>query len=367
MTTIGPCPGYLCASLLLIAIGCGSPAPVIEPVTHSILNPSEQALPLPATVEVVEPEVLLAQTVAIEVIEEEMPEEELPEEEMPEEEIPEEEIPEEEALPEVAVEEVTPEEEVIETQAPVETIATPAEKETVILENLDPEGVNKLTILDGDGAISVVVDESVEVFTFQVQIRARAPSMERVLELSDRVRIDIRTPDRGSPRVMVVEPIPRDGEVLIADLKVRIPPMADGRSLEMTIQDAGGNVSISNYVGKLKVVSLEGEVTIEDIVGDLTVAAGSGPCTISRTTGNVSVRDGAGALTISEVTGAVEIRDNGGPLAVRNISGDVVASNNSDGIEAMNVVGDLTLFGIDHTHSKIDGVEGRITYRTGSQ
>lgn len=340
MTTTQNSPLYPCALLLLlIAIGCGAPAPVIEPVTHSILNPGVQPLAEPAAIERVEPEALPVEAIAVEVIEEEIPEEEIPQEVVLEEEVP----------------------------LPVETVARKAEKETIVRETLATDGIHKVTILGGDGALSVVVDESIDEFIFLVDVSAHSTSVERVRELSDMVRIDFRTPDPGSPRVMVVEPTLRAGEILTADLEVRVPPSADGQVFEMTIQDGGGNISIGSFVGKMKIVSLEGEVTIEDVVGNLTVASGSGPCTITRTIGKVVVRDGSGGLTISEVTGAVEIRDNGGPLVVRNISGDVTASNNPDGIEALNVVGDLTLFGIGHTNSKIDGVEGRITYRTGSQ
>ena len=342
-------PGSLPLLLLLLGSGCSNPPPEIEPVAHSILNPSREVAVEKVAIEVPAETVRLVEATATDVA-------------------PAQVAPAQVAPAQVAPAQVAPAQVAPAQVAPAQVaVVNSAEKEAVVTASLPLDGIEEMTILGGAGSLVVVVDESIGEFTFLARITARSDSMERVREIADYVRIDFRTPDPGSPRVMVVKPRLRDGEVCNVDFEVRVPPIGDGHSLKMTIQDAAGDVSINSFVGTMKVFSLEGTVNIEDVVGDLTVAPGSGPCTVTRITGNIKVRDGAGSLTISEVTGTIDIRDSGGPLVVRNVTGDVMASNNPDGIEAFNVVGDLTLYGIDHTRSKIDGVEGRIIYKTGSE
>lgn len=120
------------------------------------------------------------------------------------------------------------------------------------------------------------------------------------------------------------------GEPVYGELQLTVPRgMAlelTGVSLEVSIEGAGGDVTVS---------------TVE---GNVVLAGGSGNVALNAVDGNVTLSRAAGKIAINAVEGDVSVSASGGAIAVTAVDGDV------------------TLEGIDSDNVSVNSVDGDIGY-----
>jgi DUF4097 and DUF4098 domain-containing protein YvlB len=116
------------------------------------------------------------------------------------------------------------------------------------------------------------------------------------------------------------------GEPVWADLEITVPQaMAieiNGVSLEVSIQGAGGDVSVSSVEGGIEVSGGSGNVALNSVDGDVTVSGASGNMAINAVDGVVSLTDARGNIAVQAVDGDV---------ALEGIESDHVEANSVDG------------------------------------
>jgi len=122
------------------------------------------------------------------------------------------------------------------------------------------------------------------------------------------------------------------GEPVYAEFEITVPRgMAlefAGASLEVDIEGAVGDVSVS---------------TAE---GDITLSGGSGNVGLNAVDGNITVIGASGKIAINSVDGDVSVTDSDGAIAVTAVDGDVMLEGiTSENISVNAVDGDITYDG----------------------
>jgi DUF4097 and DUF4098 domain-containing protein YvlB len=121
------------------------------------------------------------------------------------------------------------------------------------------------------------------------------------------------------------------GEPVEADFRITVPRgMAleiTGLTLDVSVQGAGGDLSIS---------SVDGEIVVDG---------------------------GRGNVTLSSVAGDVSVRGARANVSISSVDGDITVSDTEGDVEAQAVDGDITLEGIRSVDVTANSVDGDISYR----
>ena len=116
------------------------------------------------------------------------------------------------------------------------------------------------------------------------------------------------------------------GEPLYAEFEITAPRgMAlemSGVSLEVSIEGAAGDVSVSTVEGDISLDGGSGNVALSSVDGTVTVGGASGNIAINAVDGNVSVTGSSGAMAVTSVDGDVTLE---------GITSDNVSANTVDG------------------------------------
>lgn len=118
------------------------------------------------------------------------------------------------------------------------------------------------------------------------------------------------------------------GEPVAADLEITVPrEMAleiSGVTLEVGIEGAGGDVSVSTVEGGIRVAGGKGNIALNAVDGDVTLSGASGNMALNGVDGDISVADSEGNLTVNAVDGDVILEGIRSNLVEANaVDGDI--------------------------------------------
>jgi DUF4097 and DUF4098 domain-containing protein YvlB len=104
---------------------------------------------------------------------------------------------------------------------------------------------------------------------------------------------------------------------------IRVP-----EQFSININNAVGNITVSELGGDVKINTSVGSIGIQQIVGNVDVRSASGSVTAKRIHGNVSARTDAGSIEMVDIRGDIDAKTNAGKISIDDVSGavDAVAS-----------------------------------------
>jgi DUF4097 and DUF4098 domain-containing protein YvlB len=118
------------------------------------------------------------------------------------------------------------------------------------------------------------------------------------------------------------------GEPVYAEFEITVPRgMAlefAGASLEVDIEGAVGDVSVSTAEGGITLVGGSGNVGLNAVDGDITVSGAAGKIAINAVDGDVSVTESNGAIAVTAVDGDVTLEGiTSENISVNAVDGDI--------------------------------------------
>lgn len=180
---------------------------------------------------------------------------------------------------------------------------------------------------------------------------APAPAVDTVIAVSPGTRLDleigardaeveIRTWDRNEVQVVSLADIDvrvagsvvrvgdgggrRSGREVTYDIRVPrwMSLEVEGTNADVTIEGAGGEVSVETVNGSISVTGGTGRVSLESVQGQLTIADASG---------RIEAHAGNGSVSISRATGPIDAETVNGNIRLEAIESSDVQANSTNG------------------------------------
>jgi DUF4097 and DUF4098 domain-containing protein YvlB len=217
----------------------------------------------------------------------------------------------------------------------------------VVLDNI--HGNLSLKGEDGNGDVKVTGRKTVRAFDRNDADRAHQQSQIHVERQGD--LMVVRAEEPKSMRMLSVT----------TDLDITIPRglnvEARGRSGDLTIEDVGGTVDISNGRGDVRLTGIGNDVKVE--------SSRSGLVRVSDLKGNFDLEGHGGDVQIENVQGQVTINgEYSGTLEFRALAKPLHFQSQHSDLRAEQVPGSITL---DLSEMKMSNVVGPVRFQTGSR
>jgi hypothetical protein len=201
----------------------------------------------------------------------------------------------------------------------------------------------RIEVHNAAGSVAVLADEGAEHLAVWVE------GLDEVAEeLLDRVQIDIREGDAGSPaRLRVTVPQRRLLRTPAFAVRVSTPPDA-----EVRIAAASAEVELTGHLGALEITSASGDVGIEHgtqvqvrtASGDARIATVAGHGSFGTASGDIRITRGLDLLKLRTASGDVSVEHAGGATTIKTASGDVtVGAAAGEVLQAQTASGDISV------------------------
>ena len=131
-----------------------------------------------------------------------------------------------------------------------------------------------------------------------------------------------------------------------------------------SVETKGGNVTIDQIAGNVKIESGGGSIRGEKIDGDANIRTGGGSVTIKTTTGQAEVSSGGGSLRLEKVGKGLTMSTGGGSVNVGEVAGGADIHTGGGSISVGKVMQTLKL-ATGGGSVDVKGASGDISVRTG--
>jgi hypothetical protein len=172
--------------------------------------------------------------------------------------------------------------------------------------------------------------------TVEVAIYTTEPKRVRIDELSDRLRITVRSRPGNlfsrAPQGRIELRVPRDtvARLSTASGPVVVVDVNESRSLEIgsaagavVVRNSSGTLDLDTASGSVLVTRTHGEKNIDTASGNITVRACDGPIVADTASGAQSYEEIVGDIEADAVSGSITLSGTRGKLAVRTTSGRI--------------------------------------------
>ncbi len=231
---------------------------------------------------------------------------------------------------------------------------------------LDASGCSALSIECGAGYLKVQGKEGLPRIEVAAVLRVKGIGMGELPEFR-KEHVILKLEKIGSKAVLVARIDEKffldklfGGREACIDLDVSLP-----RSMNLTVEDGSGNVTINSLGGSLDLKDGSGDATVDEIAGLVKIVDGSGNLFLTALRGGLELVDGSGDARLAGIKGALEIEDGSGSLDLSDIEGSIEIEDGSGDIELKDAGGDVS---IDDGSGQIDlrGIGGSVTIDDGS-
>lgn len=220
--------------------------------------------------------------------------------------------------------------------------------------SLNADGIDRIIIDAGAGALKVRGDDSIDEITVDATILTTEQRHYRLsLKRNGKDAKLVAIPNtknwgswRKSPRIdlnvvlpsrLAVDIEDSSGDLSVKNIDNRL--RVDDSSGNIIIDTVGGATLIDDGSGSIKINNVEGDIIIDDgsgniditaTVGDIFIDDGSGSVDVLDTAGVVTIDDGSGDIYVSNATGLTIIDDGSGKMKIKNVSGQVIQNDYKD-------------------------------------
>lgn len=191
-------------------------------------------------------------------------------------------------------------------------------------------GLEVVSLSTAAGNVSVTSSEEENV---QIMVK---PSRGGITKEEMEREYSIRFNNRGSEVTVEIErKDDRKNVNFGVDIVARIP---SGKKVTGTSN--GGNLTVTDYEGKVFLSTKGGNVTLTDCSGDMEATTKGGNITLTDLTGRLNIQTSGGNISMTDVEADLVAHTNGGNLQLTDVSGSIKASTNGGSITAN--LGELT-------------------------
>lgn len=225
--------------------------------------------------------------------------------------------------------------------------------------NLSAEGIQKLSIDCGAGALKLKGKKGLEAVRVTAEVEVESASEADLQNVIDKQLLLTLKKQNGKAilRSLLVKSATHSPDSRI-NLTIEIP-----EKLDVMIKDGSGKISVADLGGQLTIDDDSGKILVKNIVGKVRIGDSSGGITIEEVIGNVEIRDGSGKINVNSVTGNVSVSDGSGGIIIQDIDGGVVVSDGSGSIEINQVTRNVFIREKGSGEVDIDGVDGNVIVR----